>query len=344
MGAAMPRQITDDTRWTLFERMLLMRRFEESVARLNEQKHFTGHYHLYIGEEATGAAAVECLRADDTITTTHRNHGHVIARGADPGAALAEILGRSGGLNGGRGGTIHLCDPSLGFLSTSGIVGGAISLGVGGAFARKLRKDGSIHMAFFGDSALEEGVAYEALNIAALWKLPIVFLCENNSAEAWAPGSGGYTTLVHAAHDLRAIPAAMGVPTRRVDGVDVAECLDAVEEGVARCRAGDGPVFIEAMTKRWSGSAPLWPELTTGVTDLRMATGEASTDGPHRLWYEADDPVLRLAREIVAGGAENRRRLFEIDARVRDRMARAEDFAIASPPPSPSTLLDHVFA
>ena len=340
----MTKPLTDDLRWKLFETMLLMRRFEESVSRLNEQKHFTGHYHLYIGEEATGAAAMACLEPRDTITTTHRNHGHVIARGADPGAALAEILGRAGGLNGGRGGTIHLCDPALGFLSTSGIVGGSISMGSGGAFARKMKKDGSIHMAFFGDSALEEGVAFEALNIAALWKLPCVFLCENNSAEAWAPGSGGYTTLVHAAHDLRAIPAALGIPTTRVDGVDVDACHAAINEGVARCRAGEGPVFIEAMTKRWAGSAPLWPELSTGVTDLRMATGEASTTGEHHAWFEHDDPVLRLARTLLAGAPANKARVFDMDARVRARMAEAEAFAIASPSPAAATLLDHVFA
>jgi TPP-dependent pyruvate/acetoin dehydrogenase alpha subunit len=339
-----PKPLPDDLRWTLFETMLLMRRFEESVAKLNMQKHFTGHYHLYIGEEATGAAAMQCLGPKDTITTTHRNHGHVIARGADPGAALAEILGRSGGLNGGRGGTIHLCDPALGFLSTSGLVGGSISLGAGGAFARKMKKDGSIHMAFFGDSAMEEGVAYEALNIAALWKLPIVFLCENNSAEAWAPGSGGYTTLVHAAHDLRAIPAAMGIPTTRVDGVDLAACHEAVADGVARCRAGDGPVFIEAMTKRWAGSAPLWPELSTGVTDLRMATGEAPIAGEHKTWFETDDPVLRLARELLASSPGSKQTLFDIDARVIARMTAAEQFAIASPAPSTATVVDHVFA
>ena len=217
-------------------------------------------------------------------------------------------------------------------------------MGAGGAFARKMKKDASVHMAFFGDSALEEGVAFEALNIAALWKLPCVFLCENNSAEAWAPGSGGYTTLVHAAHDLRAIPAALGIPTTRVDGVDVEACHAAIAEGVARCRAGEGPVFIEAMTKRWAGSAPLWPELSTGVTDLRMATGDAPTTGEHQAWYEHDDPVLRLARALIAAAPANEKRVFEIDARVRARMAAAEAFAIASPPPATSSLLEHVFA
>ena len=180
----MNESLQDTVAWRLIERMLLIRRFEEAVLRLTAAKEFAGHYHLYIGQEATGAAAIETLGERDHLVTTHRNHGHVIARGADPGRAFAEILGRATGLNGGRGGTIHLCDPALGFLSTSGIVVGCISLASGGGYACKRRGDGSVTVAFSGDSALEEGVSFEAMNIASLWKLPVVFLCENNS-----PGS-----------------------------------------------------------------------------------------------------------------------------------------------------------
>jgi acetoin:2,6-dichlorophenolindophenol oxidoreductase subunit alpha len=330
--------------WTLFETMLLMRRFEESVAKLNVERHFTGHYHLYIGQEATGAVAMAHLQPKDQITTTHRNHGHVIARGADPGAALAEILGRATGLNGGRGGTIHLSEPGLGFLSTSGIVAGSISLGAGGGFACKRRGDGSVHMAFFGDSALEEGVAYEALNLAALWKLPLVFLCENNTEDAWDKSLGGYTSLTHAASDLCSIPATMGIATSRVDGIDVDGLNVTISDAVARCRKGDGPIFVEAMTRRWAGSAPLWPELLTGVTDLKMATGEVSTAGEHRQWYEVNDPVLKLARRLLAIPGSSRERLFAIDEKIKARMAQAERFAIDSPMPAPESALQHVFA
>ncbi|MDB5570385.1 MAG: hypothetical protein JWN93_1568 [Hyphomicrobiales bacterium] len=340
----MSAHLSQDARWRLFETMLLMRRFEESVAKMNVEKHFTGHYHLYIGQEATGAPAISLLGPKDSLSTTHRNHGHVIARGADPGGALAEIMGRATGLSGGRGGTIHLTDASLGFLSTSGVVGGSISLGVGGAFARKHRKDGSIHLALFGDSALEEGVAFESLNIASLWKLPIVFLCENNSADSWDRSRGGYTTLTHAANDLRSIPGALGIPSRRVDGCDVEDVHEAMAEAVEACRAGKGPMFIEAMTRRWAGSAPLWPELSTGVTDLRMATGEAAIEGEHSAWYAQNDPVLKLARELLGEGAGARERIFAIDAQVTARMQAAERFAIDSPMPAPETALQHVFA
>ena len=192
----MPEDASAARRWELLRTMLRMRRFEEAVFRLSTERHFAGHFHIYIGQEATGAAIIAALDARDRLATTHRNHGHVIARGADPAAALAEILGRAGGLNGGRSGTLHLSDPSLGFISTSAVVGGCISLAVGAGYACKQNGDGSVAAAFFGDGALEEGVSYEAMNIASLFKLPVLFVCENNSADAWGSARGGYPTSV----------------------------------------------------------------------------------------------------------------------------------------------------
>jgi len=157
----MPQSLPDDLNWHLIETMLTIRRFEEAVLRMSTEGQFRGHYHLYIGQEATGAAVMSVLEPRDRLTTTHRNHGHVLARGSDPGRAMAEILGRATGLNGGRGGTIHLSDPDLGFISTSGIVGGCISLGVGAGYACKRKRDASVAAAFFGDGALEEGVSFE---------------------------------------------------------------------------------------------------------------------------------------------------------------------------------------
>jgi len=336
--------LTDALKWQFLESMMLIRRFEEAVVQLAGGGHFRGHYHLYIGQEGTGVPAIAALGPRDHLATTHRNHGHVLARGADPGAGLAEILGRATGLNGGRGGTIHLCDPKLGFLSTSGVVGGCISLAVGGGYACRQRGDGSVTMALFGDGALEEGVSFEALNIASLWHLPVIFLCENNSAGAMGVAKGGYPTLVHASTDLRLIPQSVGIPTFRVDGIDAAAVHGAVRQGLDRCRSGQGPVFIEAMTPRWAGSNPLWPELATGITDLRMATGEAATDGAHKEWYERYDPILRLARELAKGGAESVHRIFALDQATRKRIALASEFAVNSPLPAPETALEHVFA
>jgi pyruvate dehydrogenase E1 component alpha subunit len=314
------------------------------VVRLAQEGHFKGHYHLYIGEEATGAAAIATLGKQDHLATTHRNHGHVIARGADPGRALAEILGRTNGLLGGRGGTLHMCDPSLGFLATSAIVGGCISLSVGGGYACKQRGDGSLTMALFGDGALEEGVAFEALNIAALWQLPVVFLCENNSVNAWGSAKGGFPTLNHAAKDLCSIPQSVGIPAVRVDGADAAAVHDAVSEAAARCRTGGGPGFVEAITERWPGSNPLWPELSTGVTDLRMATTDMALPQEHHDWFRHHDPVLRLARQLAAGGKDAIGRIHEIDVVQQGRMGQAIEFALAGAMPAAASALDHVFA
>jgi pyruvate dehydrogenase E1 component alpha subunit len=339
MSTALP----DDLAWRLLETMLTIRRFEEAVLRMSQEGHFRGHYHLYIGQEATGAAVMAVLEPRDCLASTHRNHGHVLARGADPGKAMAEILGRASGLNGGRGGTLHLCAPDLGFLSTSGIVGGCISLGTGGGYACKQKKDASVAVAFFGDGALEEGVSFEALNIASLWKLPVVFMCENNSTGSWAPGEG-YPTLVHASSDLRSIPRSLGIETFRVDGADAGAVHAAARDAVERCRAGDGPVFIEAVTRRWPGSNPLWPEPATGVTELGIATGEARAEGEHRDWIENHDPVLRLARTLGQHGRDAKARLTALDAATRARIEAAVNFALESPLPAPATATDHVFA
>src|SRR4051794_4328492 len=163
------------------EAMLTIRRFEETVVGLFEAHEFMTHFHLYIGQEATGVPLMDALGPDDKIATHHRNHGHVLARGADPKIALAEILGRENGMNRGAGGTMHLSDTERGFLSTSAIVGGSISLSIGAAFALKSQGGDAVAVGLFGDGALEEGVAYESLNFAALWSLPVVFVCENNS-------------------------------------------------------------------------------------------------------------------------------------------------------------------
>ncbi|MFN6953434.1 MAG: thiamine pyrophosphate-dependent dehydrogenase E1 component subunit alpha [Acetobacteraceae bacterium] len=326
--------------WRFLERMLLIRRFEEAVGTLAAERAFPGHYHLYIGQEATGVGAIDALLPQDRIATTHRNHGHILARGADPTAALAEILGRETGLNRGRGGTIHLSAPDLGFISTSGIVGSVVGLAAGAAFACKREGKGAIAVAFFGDGALEEGIPFEAMNLAALWKLPLLLVCENNSQDAWGMAKGGYPTLVHASQDLRAIPGALGIPASRVEGVDPFAVRDAVSIAAARCRDGEGPVFLECMTRRWPGSNPLWPDLVTGLTDLGMATGTTPVPGgDHHAWFAVHDPVLRLARQL--GDAA---RLAALDARVSSCIAAAREAALASPLPAPATARDFTFA
>ncbi len=326
----------------IFERMLVMRRFEEMVVRLFEEKHFYSHYHLYIGEEATGAAAIEVLGPGDLSLTTHRNHGHVVGRGAHLGKALAEILGRMDGFCKGRSGTLHLSDRSTGFLSTSAVVGNCIGLATGAAYALKQAGKGNMSVAFFGDGALEEGVVFESLNLAALWSLPVLFLCENNSPGAGGPG--GYPSSVNAATKLSDIPKSLGIPTKRVDGADVKAVYGAASELVSGIRDGSGPAFIEAITERWPGSRPLWPELQTGVTDLTMAWDDSKITGEHADWIRNHDPVLRFARELQADSHLTQEKVLELDKRVSDNMETARSFAIASPLPQPESALEGVFA
>ena len=326
----------------LFETMLLMRHFEETVVRLFQDKQFGSHYHLYIGQEATGAAVLATLAADDPVCTTHRNHGHIVGRGADPGRALAEICGRATGFSGGRGGTLHLCDAARGFLSTSAIVGGCAGLAAGAAYGIKTLGDRRVAVAFFGDGALEEGLVLESFNLAALWRLPLVFVCENNSGGAIGQQGGGYPTCITAASQLSRLPACYGIPTEVVDGTDAAAVRAVAATAVARARDGGGPTFIEAMTQRWPGSQPLWPELAT-VTDIEAAWDPDRISGPHAEWLTHHDPVLLLARALAAAGVP-RGDLLACDQAVRRRMEAAAEFAIASPYPDPARAADGVFA
>ncbi len=329
---------------SVLERMLVIRRFEESLVHLFEQKAFMAHYHLYIGQEATGVAIMETLKVGDRLTTTHRNHGHLLARGADPARAMAEILCRTTGLCNGYGGTLHLTDPDIGFLHTSSIVGGSIGLATGAAFALKNEGADAVAVAFFGDGSLEEGISYEAMNFAALWSLPVVYVCENNSKGALGSVKGGFPTSVSAVKDLTSIPKCFDMPVASVDGRSVEEVFLAASRLVEHARKRRGPAFLHAVTERWEGSKPLWPELPTGDTDIAMAWDDAGTAGPYAEWYLHHDPVLIHARGLLAAGDATRGELLALDAEVSARMARARTFALESPLPAAETALDHVLA
>jgi pyruvate dehydrogenase E1 component alpha subunit len=256
---------------------------------------------------------------------------------------MAEILGRASGINGGRGGTLHLCDAGKGFLSTSAVVGGAAGLATGAAFGIKVKRQPKVAVGFFGDGALEEGLVIECFNIAALWKLPVVYVCENNSAGALGPQQGGYPTAITAVSGFTQLPAVYGIHCVKVDGTDMAAVHAAAVEAVQRCRRGDGPVFIEAFTVRWPGSNPLWPELAT-VTDLTAAWEPERIGGKHADWARNCDPLLRAARELVAQGHASRDDLLARDAAARKRIAAAAAFAIDSPLPAPESALQGALA
>jgi TPP-dependent pyruvate/acetoin dehydrogenase alpha subunit len=316
-------------------RMLTMRRFEEMVITL-ARAHKLGRQHLAIGHEAIGASALMQLTDGDLIYTTHRNHGHMIARGVDPGRALAEILGRAGGLCGGKGGTWHMTDASLGFQSTSAMVGGSIGLSVGGGFALKHQKRPNVALALFGDGALDEGIAYEALNIASLYQLPVLFLCENNSKQGEAQTSRLATT------ELTAVPRALRIPCVAVDGGDIEASAHAVDVALAHVRGGNGPYFLEAQLVRWPGSHQIVHEFTTGVTDVTAAWDSAKLSAVHADWQRTD-PILRAARTFIARGTLARDDVIALDNDAAVVMAKARAYAEASPFPKPEAALSGAF-
>jgi pyruvate dehydrogenase E1 component alpha subunit len=327
-----------------FARMLLIRRFEERLVLLSMAGHRFGHFHLYCGEETTGVPLLSLVDGDDYMLTTHRNHGHLLARGGDPARLMAEILGRATGTNQGKGGTLHLTQRELGFLSTSAIVGGVAPMSTGAALAAKAQGKGKVSVCLFGDGALEEGAAPEAFNMAALWKLPIIYACENNSFEAWPHEKRGYSSSTIAAKHITDLAAAFQIPTITVDGTDVQAVYEASAQAVRRARRGEGPTFVEYQTIRYPGTRPLWPTLDSGETDLAYAWDPASIPEAFHEWHAEQDGLLRYARDLLAAGAASQEALLEIDRAARARIDEAAAFALDSPFPEPATALEGVFA
>jgi TPP-dependent pyruvate/acetoin dehydrogenase alpha subunit len=327
----------------LLRTMLQIRRFEEELIEL-AQTFDVGHFHVYIGQESTGVPALALLEAGDVSYTTHRNHGHLMARGVDPARMLAEILGRSTGINRGKGGTLHLASAEHGFPTTSSSVGGPIPIAVGSAFAFRELRNRRVSVALFGDGALEEGAWHESVNIAALRALPVIFLVENNSLEALGQKANEYPSSSLAAPRLTDLARPFGVPAVAIDGTDARAVHVAMRRAIRRARALEGPSFIEARTVRSPASRPLWPQLVTGRTDVGHAWDDGAIPAEHALWIGAQDGLLRFVRELLAAGRATREQVVEIDAAARAEMTAAVRFALDSPFPDPVEALQHVFA
>lgn len=323
--------------------MLRIRRFEEALIRLAAE-HEIGHFHVYVGQETTGVPALALLEEGDVGYTTHRNHGHLIARGADPARLMAEILGKATGTNRGKGGTLHLASLEHGFPTTSASVGGPLPIAVGSAFAfRELGRD-RVSVCLFGDGALEEGAWHEAINIAAYRQLPTIFLCENNSLEALGQRANEYPSSTLAVRRLTDLVRPFGVPAVAIDGTDVDAVHKQMRKAIRRARRGRGPSFIEAWTVRWPGSRPIWPALVTGETDIAYAWDEKRIAEEHREWFGVQDGLLRFVRELLAAEHVDRAAVLDIDRRARQEMDEAVRFALESPYPAPEEALQDVFA
>lgn len=323
--------------------MIRIRRFEEALIRLAGE-HDVGHFHVYIGQETTGVPALALLEDGDVAYTTHRNHGHLIARGVDPARMLAEILGKATGTNRGKGGTLHLASTEHGFPTTSSSVGGPLPIAVGSGYAFKERGLDRVSVCLFGDGALEEGAWHEAINIAAVWNLPVVFLCENNSLEALGQKANEYPSSTLAAQRLTDLVRPFKVDASAVDGSDVAAVHREMRRAVRRARSGKGPSFIETWTVRWPGSRPIWPQLVTGETDLAFGWDAALIPAAHADWFGRQDGLLRFLRELLAAQRVTREEVLDIDRAARAEMAAAVRFALDSPYPAPEEALEDVFA
>ncbi len=301
--------------------MLLIRGFEQRVADLYRDGEIPGFVHLSIGQEAAAVGACWPLRPADVITSTHRGHGHCLAKGLDPLGMFAELMGKDRGTNRGRGGSMHIADPKLGIFGANGIVAAGVPIAVGAATAAQLRADGSVAVAFFGDGAPAQGAFHEALNLAAVWEVPAIFFCENNGYAEFSPAS-----TQHAA-SLEARAAGYGIHYVAVDGNDVAATAAAMEDVVLAVRAGRGPAVVEAATYRWHGHYEGDPQRYRSADEVQE--------------WEARDPLVaheaRL-REVGLGDEE----IKALESSVADELDGAVEAARRLARPAAATLTDFV--
>ncbi len=307
--------------------MLRTRFFEERVAKLLEDGEINCPTHLYIGQEAIAAGVCSALRNDDCVFGTHRSHGHYLAKGGDMRQMMAELFGKQTGCSKGRGGSMHLTAPEVRFLGSAPIVSGIIPLAVGSALSSKLQGKDRVSVAFFGDGAVDEGIFHESLNFAALKKLPVVFVCENNF----------FSTHLHIVErrvndDIFRIADIYGMPGVRVDGNDAIEVYSLAAEAVARARGGEGPTLLECLTYRWRGHVgPAW-DLDVGF--------KRKEELPQ--WLERD-PIACLEKHLIGDGGIFPKELEQISREVRQEVEEAVVFARQSPYPDEKELLRHVF-
>lgn len=329
----------------LYTQMVRIREFEERVKRTFAEHPgvIRGHTHLADGAEASIVGSVAAIGAGDQLMATYRCHGYPIALGSDTAAMMAEIYGRSTGTCKGYGGSMHLADPARGFLGTSGIVGQNIPQGTGAAYAAQLRGRGEVVLTFFGDGASKQGAFHESLNIAAVWKLPVIFIMENNSFSATVRTEQEDANAA-AGEPLSMKAKAYSIPGVTIDGSDVLAVHGAVSTAVARARAGDGPTLIESRVYRLSAHGN---SIAPPGVPLHYPEHEAISKYGAVEEYEAakrGDPIPRLRAHLVETGALTAERAAEIIEATQAEMQRAVDFGLQSPYPEPHEALAHVHA
>jgi acetoin:2,6-dichlorophenolindophenol oxidoreductase subunit alpha len=313
----------------LYERMLLIRRTEERLSTESMAGNLPGAVHLYIGEEAVAVGVSAQLTDRDYATSTHRGHGHFLAKGGDLNAMMAEIWGKREGICRGMGGSMHVADIGKGILGANGIVGAGLAIATGAAYGAKLDGDGKVAVCFFGDGAANQGVLMETLNVSTLWQLPVIFVCENNLFSEFTPSRE--VTAGRIADRARAF----AMPTHEVDGNDVIAVWQAAAQAVGRARAGGGPSFIEARTYRIQGHFE---------AESFVLAGGRYRDSAEIDEWRARDPIARLAGRLTDSGAADAAALDALDSRVCQRVAAAVAFAEAGEPADPDLAPTLMFA
>ncbi|MDH3475558.1 MAG: pyruvate dehydrogenase (acetyl-transferring) E1 component subunit alpha [Rhodospirillales bacterium] len=305
--------------------MLLIRRFEEKAGQMYGMGLIGGFCHLYIGQEAVVVGMQAAITPDDTLVTSYRDHGHMLACGMDSKGVMAELTGRRGGYSKGKGGSMHMFSREKGFFGGHGIVGAQVPIGTGIAFAHKYQENGNVSLTYLGDGAVNQGQVYEAFNMAALWKLPVIYVIENNKY-----GMGTSIERASARTDLHQRGQAYGIPGEQVNGMDVLAVKEAGSKAVAHARAGKGPYILEMLTYRYRGHSMSDPAKYRSREEVQKVRQE-------------QDPIEGLKARMLEGGVIEDAELKEIDRQVKAIVSEAAEFAQNSPEPDPSELYTDVY-
>lgn len=325
-GLQLPPMITEAKLVELFHQMWLIRYFDEKVDEFFAKGMIHGTTHLCVGQEASAAGAIAVLEERDKITSTHRGHGHCIAKGADVNRMMAELFGRATGYCKGKGGSMHIADVEKGNLGANGIVGGGIPIAVGAALTSKMKQLGYVTLSFFGDGASNEGTFHESLNMAAIWDLPVVFICENNQY-----GMSGSVKEMIKIENIADRAAAYGMPGVVVDGNDIFAMMRVTYEAVERARRGEGPTLIEAKTYRWKGHSK--------SDAKKYRTREEEME-----WRLNRDPIARMREVLIREGILSEAQADALEQQAKQDIEAAVAFAEASPMPSLDSLEEDVYA
>jgi pyruvate dehydrogenase E1 component alpha subunit len=319
--------ISRDQLLRFYRQMVAIRLFEERVNDLYTRALMPGLAHLYIGEEAIAVGICEALNNDDYVTSTHRGHGHCLAKGASPDLMFAELLGKEAGYCKGKGGSMHIADPATGNLGANAIVGGSAGIATGAAYASKYLKNGRVAVCFFGEGALGQGLLYEEMNLAQLWKLPVIFVCENN----------GYNEYTHfsesTAGEVPARAKAFGIATETGDGQNVRDVYTLAGKYIERARSGEGPAFLEFKTYRYHGHH---------VGDIARAYYRPKAE--EQEWVTKRDPITLHGEWLMSNGVAARAELDKVQEELVAEMDAAVEFAVAAPYPDPARVTEDIYA